>query len=198
MAFLIIFFAVLDASIANTESTKKKNDPPMERLSVYQEQIKKCIPQLKSYSEFKTMSQIYDRLNGKFLLISESTLYRELFYRSLSSQGQQGKSEDRKIKVTDNKIELFRVESDERLSPINTGMRQQKGIIDGQIKQLTLNAKIEKDWSKVREIREGGLVIEVVRVDGKITQFQFNTEKTKLKLDCLMVNNSEVCLCTQL
>lgn len=195
--FLVLLFTQTAGAVSG-DPAKKKEDIVPEKLSVYQQQIKKCLPQLKKFSDYKTMSQIYDVINSKFLLVSENTLYRELFYRSLSSQGQLGQSEDRKLKVTDNKIELLRIEKDEKVTPIDIDARQLNGPVEAQIKQLTLNAKIEKDWGKTRQVREGGLVLEVVRIDNKINQLQVSSEKTKLKLDCQMVNSSEVCLCSKL
>ncbi len=158
-------------------------------LSSFQNQIKDCEIKLIELQNVKNFLNLHNEIQKKYLLLSEKTLYRELYF--------QIKNENRKIKITNDVLELFKIGDQERHSVINTDPRQKAKTLQAQISQLVLNAKIEKDWQKTLEIRENGLRIEAVRVDSKMTQLKISSDKNAKALDCQVVNSSEICLCNK-
>ncbi len=161
----------------------------LQPLSMFQSQIKNCNLDFNQLKSLKNYSQLYTEIQKKYLLVSEKIIYRELFFRT--------QDENRKIKITNNAIELFKIDKDQRHIPINIDMRHRPKVLQAQINQLILNAKIENDWQKTLEIHENGLKIEIVRVDEKITQLKVMSNKNRKTLDCQIVQESEVCLCNK-
>jgi hypothetical protein len=158
-------------------------------LSVFQSQIKDCDFNFSELKSIKNFSNLYAEIQKKYLLTSERTLYRELYF--------QVKNENKKIKITNDVLELFKIGENERHTQINIDARQKSLTLQSQISQLTLNAKIDSDWKKSLEFRENSLKIEIVRVDDKITQLKVVSDKNLKTLDCQIVNASEVCLCNK-
>ncbi len=158
-------------------------------FSSFQNQIKDCEIKLTELKSIKNFLSLHNEIQKKYLLLSERTLYRELYF--------QIKNENRKIKVTNDVLELFKIGDEERHSIINVDTRQKTKTLQSQISQLVLNAKIEKDWQKTLEIHENGLKIEAVRVDSKITQLKISSDKNLKTLDCQVVNASEICICNK-
>lgn len=158
-------------------------------LSLFQNQIKDCGFEFEKIRDIKTHSQLYSEASKKFALRSEKTIYRELYFRV--------KNETRKIKITNDTVELFKIGEEDRHTPLNIEARQKYQTLQSQISQLTLNTKIENDWQKIEEIRNSGVKIEIVRVDQKITQLKMNIDKSTKSLDCQLVNVSEICLCNK-
>lgn len=157
--------------------------------SLLQNQIKDCNLQLENLIDVKNLNQLYSQIQKKYLIVSEKTIYRELYYKL--------KNENLKIKVTNDVLELFKIDDEDRHTPINIDARQKLKIVQAQINQLTLNAKIDKDWQKTLEVRENGLKIEIVRVDQKITQLKVSSNKISKSLECQTVNASEICFCNK-
>ena len=98
-------------------------------------------------------------------------MYQELFFRT--------KNENRKIKVTNDNVEIFKIYKDDVHTPILSEARQKNQTTQMLISKLILNTNIEKNWKKSLEIRENGFKFEIVRIDDKITQFKINSENSK-------------------
>lgn len=159
------------------------------KLNPFQRQIDQCGVQLDQLSEIKNFSQIYEALKKKYILVSERIAYKELVYFA--------KAEKRKIKVTNDSIELFKIDEQSRHVAIENPSKQKFSTIRGAIRQITLNQKIESDWEKSVESREGGLQIELVRDNEKLNQITIHQTKTGQKLECLVVKQSEICICNK-
>ena len=158
-------------------------------LSLFQNQIKDCDLVLSELQNIKSFSALYAEIQKKYLIVSEKTLYRELTFQT--------KGENRKIKITNDNLEIFKVDRDDKLVKLGIDARHKLKTPQAQVSQLTLNAKIENDWIKSIETRENSLKIEIVRVDQKITQIKVSSLKSNSILDCQIVNTSEVCLCNK-
>ena len=158
------------------------------KLSVFQSQIQSCGIDIKNMSEVKSFDQIYKGLS-ELLLVSERIVYKELVYKT--------KAERRKLKVTNDSIEIFKIGEEDRHFKITVESRQKSKTTRAAISQFILNTKTESDWEKIAESREGGLQIEFVRDNGKLTQLNIKSSKSDKKLECLIVNGSEICLCNK-
>ena len=157
------------------------------KLTSFQNQINECQLKLPDLKTIKNYQQLYLQIQKKYLIVSSRTLYRELTFKV--------KTENRKIKVTNDVVELFQVSDDETHIKIDIDPRHKSKNSNSLISQLILGAKIDKDWQKILEIRESSLRIEIVRIDGLLSQLKISTDKNKKSLDCQVVNNSEICLC---
>ena len=178
---MAVLFFLISINLFSAEKLKP--------LSLYQNQIKDCGFDFENIRNIKTHFQLYSEASKKFALRSEKTIYRELFFRV--------KNEARKIKITNDVIELFKIGDEDRHTPINIEARQKYQTLQSQISQLTLNTKFESDWQKTEELRNSGVKIEIVRVDQKITQLKMNIDHSIKSLDCQLVNVSEICLCNK-
>ncbi len=159
------------------------------QLSSFQNQINDCKINISDLQNVKNFSLLYSSVQKKYLLISEKIIYQELFFRI--------KNENRKIKVTNDNVEIFKIDKDDVHTPILSEARQKNQTTQMLISKLILNTNIEKNWKKSLEIRENGFKFEIVRIDDKITQFKINSEKNPKILDCQIVNSSEICLCNK-
>lgn len=173
----LLFFA---CSFAKTNATP---------LSLFQIQIKDCDLELTDLQTIKSFSALYSEIQKKYLITSEKTLYREMYFQT--------KGERRKIKITNDVVEIFRMDKDGRPTPLGIDPRHKNKTTQALVNQLILNAKTENDWQKTLELRENSLKIEIVRVDQKITQIKVLSGKNTNVLDCQVVNTSEVCLCNK-
>jgi hypothetical protein len=180
------YFALSFSILLWTTAFAKTNSIP---LSLFQTQIKDCELNLSDLASIKSFSAIYSEIKKKYLITSEKTLYRELYFQT--------KGEKRKIKITNDIVEIFRMDKDDRPTELGIDSRHKNKTTQALVSQLILNAKIENDWQKTLELRENSLKIEIVRVDQKITQIKVLSGKNTNVLDCQVVNASEVCLCNK-
>jgi hypothetical protein len=148
-----------------------------------------CELELSNLQSVKSFSALYAEIQKKYLITSEKTLYRELYFQT--------KGEKRKIKITNDLVEIFRMDKNDLPTKLGIDPRHKNKTTQGLVNQLILNAKIENDWQKTLELRENSLKIEIVRVDQKITQIKVLSGKNTNVLDCQVVNASEVCLCNK-
>lgn len=180
------YFALILSLLFSISSFSKTNVIP---LSLFQTQIKDCELDLSDLQTIKSFSALYAEIQKKYLITSEKTLYRELYFQT--------KGEKRKIKITNDVVEIFRMDKDDRPTKLGIDPRHKNKTTQALVNQLILNAKIENDWQKTLELRENSLKIEIVRVDQKITQIKVLSGKKANVLDCQVVNTSEVCLCNK-
>ncbi len=179
-------FAFIFSFLFCVSSFSKTNGVP---LSLFQTQIKDCELELSNLQSVKSFSALYAEIQKKYLITSEKTLYRELYFQT--------KGEKRKIKITNDLVEIFRMDKNDLPTKLGIDPRHKNKTTQGLVNQLILNAKIENDWQKTLELRENSLKIEIVRVDQKITQIKVLSGKNTNVLDCQVVNASEVCLCNK-
>ena len=156
-------------------------------LTFFQKEISGCLPELKQLKGLKSFDTVYKSISDQFLLTSEQNIYREVLFSIKDVQ--------QKIKVSKENLELFKIESEGRLVGVPIDARQKLKTVSAQASQILNRAHISSDWHKTLEIREGALTIELVKKDGKIFQLSVEDRKTKQKLDCNSLNDSEVCIC---
>jgi hypothetical protein len=176
-ALLVLVFPVFTVG-------SSKEEP---RLSAFQTQIQVCQVNVPTLHEVKSFGQLYKSLSQIYLLVSERILYRELIFLT--------KDDRRKIKVTDDKIELFRVDADDRHTALEYSPRQKKQTVASAISELTLNHRIESNWEKRLEKREKGLTIEYVRDNERLTQMTVRVSRPERVLECMTIKQSEICVC---
>ncbi len=158
------------------------------RLSSLQSQIQSCGVEVEKLNEIKTFDQIYKGIS-KYTMLSEKIVYRELVYKF--------KNERRKLKVINNEIEIYKIGDEDRHYKMPIEPRQKSKTVRAAISQYILNMKIESDWEKITEERVGGLQVEFVRDNGNMSQLSLKFSKADSKLECLIVNQSEICLCNK-
>ena len=186
MKYFAAVFLILVLTIFGSDSFAKTDSIS---LSLFQTQIKDCELTLSDLQNIKSFAVLYSEIQKKYLLTSEKILYRELYFHA--------KGEKRKIKISNDSVEVFRVDKDDKPTKLGIDARHKNKTTQALVNQLTLNAKIENDWQKTLEFRENSLKIEIVRVDQKITQIKVASTKGSEVLDCQIINKSEVCLCNK-
>lgn len=159
----------------------------VDNLTHFQQEAKDCLPGLKKLKGLKSFDGVYKSVSDQYLLSSEQNIYREVIFKT--------KNVEQKLKITKEKLELFKVDDEGRLEPTSIDAQQKFKTVSAQASQILNRANISFDWHKTVEIREGSLTIEVVKKDGKIFQLSIEDRKTKRKLDCNSLNDSEVCIC---
>ena len=157
-------------------------------LTFFQKEISTCLPKLKQLKGLKSFATVYKSISDQFLLTAEQNIYREVLFSI--------KEVPQKIKVSKENLELFKFENEGRLVQVPIDARQKLKTVSAQASQILNRAHISSDWHKTLEVREGSLTLEVVRKDGKVIQLSVEDRKTKQKLDCNNLNDSEVCICT--
>lgn len=173
--FFVLFF-VVSPGFSETEN-----------LTHFQQEVKDCLPGLKNLKGLKSFDGVYQSVTGQYLLSSEQNVYREVIFKI--------KDQEQKLKITKEKLELFNIEDEGRLVAKPIDAQQKLKTVSAQASQILNRAHISFDWHKTVEIREGSLTVEVVKKDGKIFQLSIEDRKTKRKLDCNSLNESEVCIC---
>jgi hypothetical protein len=156
-------------------------------LTFFQKEVRACLPNLKRLKGLKSFDTVYSSISDQFLLTSEQNIYREVLFSI--------KDVPQKIKISKENLELFKIEGEGRLVSIPIDARQKLRTVSAQASQILNRAQISSDWHKTLEIREGSLTLEVVKKEGKIIQLSVEDRKTKQKLDCNSLNDSEVCIC---
>ena len=142
------YFAFFLSLLFCASSFSKTNVVP---LSLFQTQIKDCELDLSDLQAIKSFSALYAEIQKKYLITSEKTLYRELYF--------QKKGEKRKIKITNDVVEIFRMDKDDRPTQLGIDSRHKNKTTQALVNQLILNAKVENDWQKTLELRENSLKI---------------------------------------
>lgn len=156
-------------------------------LTFFQKEVSSCVPQLKQLKGLKSFETVYKSISDQFLMTAEQNIYREVLFSIKDVQ--------QKIKISKETLELFKIDSEGRLTEVPIDARQKLKTVSAQASQILNRAHINSDWHKTLEIREGALTIELVRKDGKVFQLSVENRKTQQKLDCNSLNDSEVCMC---
>lgn len=159
----------------------------IENLTHFQQEVKDCLPGLKKVKGLKSFEGVYKSVDAQYLLSSEQNIYREVIFKI--------KDVEQKLKVTKEKLELFKIEDEGRLTSVPIDAQQKSKTVSSQASQILNRANISFEWHKTVEVREGSLTVEVVKKDGKIFQLSIEDRKTKRKLDCNSLNDSEICIC---
>lgn len=159
----------------------------VDNLTHFQQEVKDCLPGLKKLKGLKSFEGVYKSVDEQYLLSSEQNIYREVLFKI--------KDVEQKLKVTKERLELFKVEDEGRLVSMPIDAQQKSKTVSSQASQILNRANITFEWHKTVEIREGSLTVEVVKKDGKIFQLSIEDRKTSRKLDCNSLNDSEICIC---
>jgi hypothetical protein len=117
MKYIAFIFCILNLSYA---SAKTDTLP----LSLFQTQIKDCALGLNDLQSIKSFSALYAELQKQYLITSERILYREIYF--------QAKGEKRKIKITNEVVEIFRIDKDAKPTKLGIDrvikIKQLKGL----------------------------------------------------------------------
>lgn len=179
--FKLILICLLFGFLNSTLAAEKKS------YSVLQKQIMSCGLELDRLQKIITYNQLYSAIDKQYFLITDKTLEREVLYRS--------RGDDYKLKVINDKITIYKIGEEGRVSPVSFDAKQKISTVKGKVRQLILNAKVDEDWGQYFEQREQGIQVEYSIRNSKITQMKINLTKTKQILDCQLKNESEVCNC---
>lgn len=178
---------IIDNLIAGPKSVKINKQ---QEMSVLQDQISKCFPQLKNLKKIDSFKNLYASLDRQFFLLNEITNAAEVIYKA--------NDEIYKLKVSQNKITWFRIDEDGTAQPKSIDAKHKLTTVRGKIKQMTLNTRIQEEWADYTEKRENGLVIEYSVRAGEITKLRAIISKDKQELSCEKKSASEVCFCSKI
>ncbi|MFN3453636.1 MAG: hypothetical protein ACK41T_01660 [Pseudobdellovibrio sp.] len=189
--FLASALFIVQLSVgALAKAQEKVTKPPVIDLTVLQNQIKECSINLDHIKKVKNLNDLYKSIDREYLLLSEKTLEREVLYKI--------RSDTYKLKVLNDVISIYKVGEEDRLEPINIDAKRKSSqvkTVKGQVKQFTLNAKVDEDWAEYFEQRESGYSLEYSIRNSKISALKITNSKNKHVLDCRLKTDAEVCNC---
>lgn len=179
--FFLLVFLLGSVAWSQVSATQK--------LSVLQGQIKGCGLDFSNLNKIANYNQLYAAIEKKYRLLSEKTVEREIVYRI--------RGENRKLKVIDDEISMYKFGDEDRVIPIQFDAKQKIKTIKGKVKQLILNSKVEDDWGRYFEQRDQGIQVEYRMHNSKISHIKVTLSNIKQALDCKMKNGSQVCFCVK-
>lgn len=157
------------------------------KLTPFQKNIKLCLKNQLEPTQLKNLNNLYESLDKRFALRTTETIYREVLFKE--------KKELKKLKLTKGKIALYKILSDKTIQLIDDDARQKGLTEDSAMNQLLVHADIQSDWLKVKETRAEHTTLYYSRQQGLLVSLTFEIEHEKLKLECLNINLSDICLC---
>ena len=157
------------------------------RLAPFQKNIKLCLKNQIEIKKIKNLNQLYESLNKKFALRTTETIYREVLFKQ--------KSQNKKLKLENGKIALFKVLADETIVLENNDARQKGLTEDSAMNQLLASADVQSDWFKIKETRSERTTLIYYRQDGQLKTLSFEKSGESGKLECSSIETSDICLC---
>lgn len=187
----VIFASVLTLAGSSSKDVNAKiwpdNRPKNLRLSSMQKHIQDCQFELTDLNLLNTFKEIYEALDKKYLILTQKTVQREIFYKS--------ESQKYKLKVINDKITNSKIDDQGKVKNIPMDTKNKVSTVKGRIQQALLNTEIESDWGRYSEVREKGVEIEYRLMDDKMTHLVVMNTKLNLKLACSIKSEVDVCLC---
>lgn len=188
---LIIFVSVSALAGSSSKDVNAKiwpdSRPKNLRLSSMQKHIQDCQFELTDLNLLNTFKEIYEALDKKYLILSQKTVQREIFYKS--------ESQKYKLKVINDKITNSKIDDQGKVKNIPIDTKNKVSTVKGRIQQALLNSEIESDWGRYSEVREKGIEIEYRLTEDKMTHLVVMNTKLNLKLACSIKSEVDVCLC---
>lgn len=188
---LVILVSVLALAGSSSKDVNAKiwpdSRPKNLRLSSMQKHIQDCQFELTDLNLLNTFKDIYDSLDKKYLILSQKTVQREIFYKS--------ESQKYKLKVIHDKITNSKIDDQGKVKNIPVDTKNKVSTVKGRIQQALLNSEIESDWGRYSEVREKGIEIEYRLTEDKMTHLVVMNMKLNLKLACSIKSEVDVCLC---
>ena len=188
---IILFFSVFTLAGSSSKDVDAKiwpdSRPKNLRLSSMQKHIQDCQFDLTDLNLLNTFKDIYEALDKKYLILSQKTVQREIFYKS--------ESQKYKLKVINDKITNSKIDDQGKVKNIPIDTKNKVSTVKGRIQQALLNAEVETDWGRYSEVREKGIEIEYRLTEDKMTHLVVMNTKLNLKLACSIKSEIDVCLC---
>ncbi len=188
LAILVSVLALAGSSSKDVNSKIWPDSRPKNlRLSSMQKHIQDCQFDLSDLNLLNTFKDIFDALDKKYLILSQKTVQREIFYKA--------ESQKYKLKVINDKITNSKIDDQGKVKNIPIDNKNKVSTVKGRIQQALLNSEIENDWGRYSEVREKGIEIEYRLTEDKMTHLVVMNTKLNLKLACSIKNEVDVCLC---
>ena len=188
---LVIFLSALTLAGSSSKDVDAKiwpdSRPKNLRLSSMQKHIQDCQFELTDLNLLNTFKDIYETLDKKYLILSQKTVQREIFYKS--------ESQKYKLKVINDKITNSKIDDQGKVKNIPIDTKNKVSTVKGRIQQALLNSEVESDWGRYSEVREKGIEIEYRLTEDKMTHLVVMNTKLNLKLACSIKSEIDVCLC---
>ncbi len=188
---LVIFVSVLTLAGSSSKDVDAKiwpdSRPKNLRLSSMQKHIQDCQFDLTDLNLLNTFKDIYETLDKKYLILSQKTVQREIFYKS--------ESQKYKLKIINDKITNSKIDDQGKVKNIPIDAKNKVSTVKGRIQQALLNSEVESDWGRYSEVREKGIEIEYRLTEDKMTHLVVMNTKLNLKLACSIKSEIGVCLC---
>ncbi len=191
LLIFVLFFSVTTVAGSSSKDVNSKiwtdSRPKNLRLSSMQKHIQDCQFELTELNILNTFKDIFEALDKKYLILSQKTVQREIFYKS--------ESQKYKLKVINDKITNSKIDDQGKVKGIPIDTKNKVSTVKGRIQQALLNAEIESDWGRYSEVREKGIEIEYRLTEDKMTHLVVMNTKLNLKLACSIKSEVDVCLC---
>lgn len=183
LSFIATFFFLQN----NWAQKKVGVQPTNSTRTEFQKEILLCLPDLKKIEGLKSFDGLLGSIDSQYLIITEQNVYREVLFEK--------ESKSRKLKLTRDHLELFNIDAEGRLDPMEVEVAGKGKSTSRVIGQILHRAKVLSDWQKTLQTREGSMSIELVRKDSSVVQMLIESRSLKRKLDCNSVDNSQICIC---
>ncbi|MFZ3231013.1 MAG: hypothetical protein WA160_12465 [Pseudobdellovibrio sp.] len=157
------------------------------KLTPFQQNIKACFTFPIDIKNVQNLKQLYDILDKHYPLKTNETIYREVLYKE--------KAELKKLKLENGLISLYKVSDDDTVKLLINDARQRGLTDDSSINQLLQRAEVKSDWVKVKEVRSQQTLLHFSRESGQFKSIVFEKIGTKLKIECVNKETSDICLC---
>lgn len=168
------------------------------KLTPYQVSLQKCLGSTVDLQKTDNHRKLYSALEASYSLVSSELLYREVVYKQ--------RNELKKLKYENDSITVYDVdEEDGGLKLISTEkvgeenktneLRHKPLSAEARIRQLLIRADIRTDFTRVRERRSGGLVVNISWADQQIRSLKVDFSESKKSLNCTQKESVDICTC---
>lgn len=173
------------------EVFKSKNKMNVVSVPPLVSELHRCGLTTKTVKSTSSLDDIYGDLDQTYLLVKSKTILREVVFKKGTQK--------HKIKIESDLLQLYSMDDPGIIKPIsvdNTSLdaKQKMKTISGQVKQLTINAQIESDWSEIHEWRSEGVEFQLRRSQSLLTELVIKIGNHG-QVRCESVEKASVCLC---
>lgn len=169
------------------------------KLTPYQVSLQSCLGSAIDLQKTDNHRKLYSAIESAYSLVSSELLYREVVYKQ--------RSDLKKLKYENGSINVYEVdEEDDSLKLISTEkvgeddktneLRHKPLSAEARIRQLLIRADIRSDFTRVRERRSGGLILNISWSDQQIRSLKIDFSESKKSLNCTQKESADICTCT--